>query len=433
MISNITNYQNININNLYGIKNYNNNTNIYNINNIANSSYRSNAYTLYDKNNALFIGNYTSTLSNLKELNSKLIGDNEKSVLNSIAVSSSNENILSAKSFFTPQEKTSYKVNVSQIAKSQVNTSNSLNSDDISDMGISIINILNKSKNYSFTIDTSGKTNKEFLLDIAAKINKSNIGISAIVKEKDNKSILELVGDKTGENEGFLVTGSDEFMLQTNLSNITQIAQDAIFDVTKNGNFLAKNKKSSSNEVDIDGYKVSATLKDVGQVTINLNIDKKKVSDAVNNFVSAYNTTLNFLSENINKGSSISKHLDNLKIPEIYEKNLNSIGINKNADGKLSVDNKVLNDALSNNIEDVEKVLGSRYSAFSKIDKSINSALKASSISLVDGTLYGQASSNSSINYDLLNQINLLSIYNNNGRFGMINFSAIGLILNMFA
>ncbi|HBB30194.1 MAG TPA: hypothetical protein DC000_13310, partial [Clostridiales bacterium] len=79
------------------------------------------------------------TLSNLKELNSKLIGDNEKSVLNSIAVSSSNVNILSAKSFFTPLEKTSYKVNVSQIAKSQVNTSNSLNSDDISDMGISIL------------------------------------------------------------------------------------------------------------------------------------------------------------------------------------------------------------------------------------------------------------------------------------------------------
>lgn len=427
MISNITNYQNSNINN------FNKNYNISSIINIAKSSYKSNTYTLYDKTNADFIGKYTSTLTNLKELNSKLMGNNKNSVLNSIAVSSSDENKLAAKSFFTPKEKTSYKVNVSQIAKAQVNTSSSLISNDMSKMGDFTINISNKTNNYSFNIDTNGKTNTELLQDIAAKINKSNIGISAIVKEKDNKSVLELVGDKTGENEDFLVTGSDEFMLQTNLSNITQIAQDAIFDVTKDGNALALNKKSSSNEVDIDGYKVSAELKDVGQVTIDLNIDKKKVTDAINNFVSAYNNTLNFLKDNSNKGSAISRQLENLKIPEIHEKSLNSIGININKDGGLSVDKKALNNALNSNIEDVEKVLGSKYSVFSKIDKDINKALNESSISLIDGSLYNQASSNSTINDSFKNQINLLSIYNNNGRFGMINYSAIGLILNMFA
>ena len=432
MISNISNYQSTNINNFYGIKNLNKDFNISNIFNIAKSSYKSNAYALYDKNNAVFVGNYTSILSNLKEINSKLTNNNKNSVLNSIDVSSTNENIIEAKSYFTLKEKNSYKVNVSQIAKAQVNTSSSLISNDMSTMGISTINISNKTKNYSFNIDSNGKTNKESLIDIAAKINKSNIGISAIVKEKDNKSVLELIGDRTGENEDFLVTGTDEFMLQTNLSNITQIARDAIFDVSKNGNTIVKNKKSSSNEIDIDGYKVSATLKDVGQVTINMNIDKKKVSDAVNNFVSAYNTTINFLSENVNKGSAISRQIDNLKIPEIYEKNLSSIGISINKEGRLSVDKNVLNDALNNNIEDVEKVLGSKYSVFSKIDKATNSALKESSISLIDGTLYSQTNSNSSVNHSL-NQINLLSIYNNNGQFGMINYSAIGLILDMYA
>ena len=174
---------------------------------------------------------------------------------------------------------------------------------------------------------------------------------------------------------------------------------------------------------------MSATIKDVGQVTVDLNIDKKKVTEAINNFVSAYNTTINFLSDNVNKGSAISRQLENLKIPEIHEKNLNSMGVSINKDGTLSVDSKVLSETLNNNIEDVEKVLGSRYSAFSKVDRSINSALKESSINLIDRTLYNQSNSSSSAND---NFINLLNIYNNNGSFGMINYSAIGLILNMY-
>lgn len=428
MINNITNSLYSNINKYYN----NNNYNISNIINNAKYSYKNTAYTLYNKNNSTFLSNYTSTLTNLKELTAKLI-NNKNSVLNSLSTSSSDDNVLSAKSFFAPKEKASYKVNVTQIAKAQINTSNSLLSNSSSTMGIANINISNNGKSYSFNIDTNKKTNKESLQELAAKINKSNIGIFAIVKEKDDKSTLELIGDKTGEGQDFTVTGSDEFMLQTNLSKLTQIAQDAVFDVTKDGNALALNQKSSTNEVDIDGYKVSATLKNVGQATIDVNVDKKKVSGAINDFVTAYNNTLEFLSDNINKGFAISKHLGNLEIPEIYEKNLKSIGINKNTDGSLSIDNKVLNDALNYNISDVEKVLGSRFSVFSKVDKSINSALKESSINLIDGTLYGQSNSYSSATgNNSSNYINLLSIYNNNSRFGMINYSAIGLILNMY-
>lgn len=430
MIGSIINYQDININSLYGIKALSN-AYINNYSNAGKSIYRGNAYSIYDKSNAKFISSYTSNLSNLKEINSKLNSTNKNSVLNTIAASSSDEKVATAKTFFTPREKATYQLNVSQTSKSQINTSDALKSDDMSSMGISDINISDKNKNYSFTVDTTGKTNKEALQDIAAKINKSNIGISAIVNEKNNKSVLQLIGDKTGENEDFSVTGSDEFMLQTNLSNITQMAEDAVFDVTKDGNILAQNKKSSSNEIDIDGYKVSATLKDAGKTTISLNIDKKKISEAINSFVSAYNTTLDFLESNVNKGSAISRQLENLKIPEINKKSLGSIGIDIEKDGRLSVDSKALNNALDKNISEVESPLSNRYSAFSKLDSRINGALKESSISLIDGSLYSQENRNS--DNSLLDRLNLLSIYNNGGKFGMINQSAIGLILNMFA
>lgn len=428
MINNIFSYQSSSINNIYSTKAINNNAYAYRNNRI--NSYQKNAYNLYDKSNAKFINDYTTKLVNLKEINSKLSSGSKNSVLNSITASSSNEKVASAKSFFTIKEKATYELNVSKTAKTQINTSNALDSNSISDMEVSSISISSKGKSYSFTVDTFGKTNKETLQDIAARINKSNIGISAIVREKDNKSTLELRGDKTGQGEDFTVSGSEKFMLNTNLSNVTQIAEDAVFDVTKDGDILAQDKKSSTNEIDIDGYKVSATIKDVGKTTISLGADKNKISDSINNFVTAYNNTLDFLEKNVDKGSAISRQLENLKIPDINRKSLASIGINIENNGKLSVDDKALNKALNENLSTVESTLASRYSAFNRLDNKINGALKESSINLIDSSIYGQEDSS---NNSLLEKLNMFSVYGGRSAFGMINQSAIGLMLNMFA
>lgn len=428
MINNIFNYQSSSINNIYSTKAINNNAYAYKNNRI--NSYQRNAYNLYDKSNAKFINDYTTKLTNLKEINSKLDNGNKNSVLNTIAASSSNEKVAVAKSFFASKEKATYELNVSKTAKAQINTSNALDSNSMSDMDVSSLSISSKGKNYSFTVDTFGMTNKEALQDIAAKINKSNIGISAVIKEKDNKSTLELIGDKTGEGEGFSVSGSEKIMLNTNLSNVTQIAEDAVFDVTKDGNILAQNKKSSTNEIDIDGYKVSATIKDVGKTTISLGADRKKIADSVKNFVTAYNSTLDFLEKNVDKGSAISRQLQNLKIPDVNKKSLASIGINMENSGRLSVDDKTLDKALNENMSQVENILSSRYSAFNRLDNKINSALKESSINLIDSSIYEQESSS---NDSLFERLNMFSMYNNRSAFGMINQSAIGLMLNIFA
>jgi len=428
MINNIFNYQSSSINSIYSTKAINNNAYAYKNNRI--NSYQRNAYNLYDKSNAKFINDYTTKLTNLKEINSKLDNGNKNNVLNTITASSSNEKVAAAKSFFASKEKATYELNVSKTAKAQINTSNALDSNSMSDMDVSNISISSKGKNYSFTVDTFGMTNKEALQDIAAKINKSNIGISAVIKEKDNKSTLELIGDKTGEGEGFSVSGSEKIMLNTNLSNVTQIADDAVFDVTKDGNILAQNKKSSTNEIDIDGYKVSATIKDVGKTTISLGADKKKIDDSVKNFVTAYNSTLDFLEKNADKGSAISRQLQNLKIPDVNKKSLASIGINMENNGRLSVDDKALDKALNENMSQVESTLSSRYSAFNRLDNKINSALKESSIDLIDSSIYEQESSS---NNSLFERLNMFSMYNNRSAFGMINQSAIGLILNTFA
>lgn len=428
MINSIFNYQSSSINNIYSTKAIN--SNAYLFNNSRINSYQKNVYNLYDKSNAKFINDYTTKIAGLKELNSKLTNSNKNSALNTITASSSNEKVASAKSFFTIKEKTTYELNVQKTAKAQVNTSNALDSKSMSDMGQSSISIASKGKNYSFTIDTSNMTNKEALQDIAARINKSNIGVSAIVKEKDNKSSIELIGDKTGEGEKFSVSGTEKIMLNTNLSNVSQLAEDAVYDVTKDGNVLAKNKISSTNEIDLDGYKVSATLKDIGKTTISLAADKGKIADSVKNFVSAFNSTIDFLDINVDKGSAVSRQLENLKIPDINKKSLETLGISIGSDGKLSLDEEALDKSLKENISGVESILSNRYSAFNRLDNKINSALKESSINLIDSSIYGQ---NKSSNSSLLDKLNMFSIYGGRSTFGMVNQSAIGMMLNMFA
>lgn len=428
MINSIFNYQSSSINNIYSTKAIN--SNAYLFNNSRINSYQKNVYNLYDKSNAKFINDYTTKIAGLKELNSKLTNSNKNSALNTITASSSNEKVASAKSFFTIKEKTTYELNVQKTAKAQVNTSNALDSKSMSDMGQSSISIASKGKNYSFTIDTSNMTNKEALQDIAARINKSNIGVSAIVKEKDNKSSIELIGDKTGEGEKFSVSGTEKIMLNTNLSNVSQLAEDAVYDVTKDGNVLAKNKISSTNEIDLDGYKVSATLKDIGKTTISLAADKGKIADSVKNFVSAFNSTIDFLDINVDKGSAVSRQLENLKIPDINKKSLETLGISIGSDGKLSLDEEALDKSLKENIFGVESILSNRYSAFNRLDNKINSALKESSINLIDSSIYGQ---NESSNSSLLDKLNMFSIYGGRSTFGMVNQSAIGMMLNMFA
>jgi len=132
----------------------------------------------------------------------------------------------------------------------------------------------------------------------------------------------------------------------------------------------------------------------------------------------------------VDKGSAISRQLQNLKIPDVNKKSLASVGINMENNGKLSVDDKALNKALNENMSAVESTLSNRYSAFNRLDNKINSALKESSINLIDSTIYEQDSSS---NNSLFERLNMFSMYNNRSAFGMINQSAIGLMLNMFA
>ncbi len=439
MFQNVNSYQNFMDNNLYSINRVRNKTNFSSTNRIsslistANSPNKLNTYSLYTKNNAEFINQYSSSLASLKETASKLSSNSRNSVLNNLSVSTSNKGVLSASSFFKSKEKSSYLVNVTQIANKQINVSRQFNSNDVSTMGMSNLNIGIKNRNYSFNVDTEGKTNKQSLTEFADKINKSNIGVSATVEEADEKSILKLTSDTTGQNEQFEVSGSEEFMNQSNLNDVRQVAQNAIYSVSKNGIPTFTDRLSSSNDVDIDGYKVSATLKNEGQAAINVDVDKEAVMDAVEDFVFAYNDTMKFLNENFNKGSGISKQIDNLEISQFQEKNLNELGISKNSNDLLTLDKEVLSDAMENENFSVESLFAAYGNVFSEVERSSISSMRESSINLVDNSLDSIFSSNSLYNNnDSFNTFGFLSIYNRFGNYSTINPSTIGLFLNSF-
>lgn len=438
MISNISLYQSLGrYNQYFKVNNLNKTNNLSSITNTYSSLYKNGTYSLYDNNNANFIANYISSLSNLKGFTSNLSKENNNSIWNNLSIKSSNSNILTANSFFNQKEKASYSINVKQIASKQINKSNTLTSSDKSTFGAFKLNITSKNKNYSFDIDSTNKTNNEMFLDIAAKINKNNIGIFATVTEKDNKTLLEISSDKTGENEEFTISGSDEFNKKTNLNNASQVAQNAIYEIIKNGESSSKvEKTSSSNDVDIDGYKISATLKNVGQANINVGLDSNKIYEATKNFVSAYNSSISLLQNNIDRGTGVSKQLNNLQLSDAYKKELSSIGIKSNTYEKLIIDYEEFYQQLTDNPAKVQNILGSKYNVVANIGNKAERAIKEPSINLINNSIYSNKTENSydlSSNNSFYNQMKLLGLYNKNGQFGMINYSALGLLLNIFA
>jgi len=272
------------------------------------------------------------------------------------------------------------------------------------------------------TIDSTNNT----LDKLAASINNLGAGVRASVINDANGSRLALVSQTTGAPGDITVSGNT-----TGLS-------------------FTKAVTGSNAALVVDGIPISSTSNTVTSaingVTLNLNSpapnstinvtvspDTTKASDALNAFVSAYNTAIKDINTQftvnsdgtiggpLNADGSVRDAQGTLLGAAAFSVsgnngivNLASLGINLNNDGTLSVDQSTLNSKLSSNFSDVQNFLQATGSGFAKnFNSSLNSLVSSGTGSLALDA-QGLSSTSQSLNQTISDLQDALSIKQQN-------------------
>jgi flagellar hook-associated protein 2 len=213
---------------------------------------------------------------------------------------------------------------------------------------------------------------------VASQINADNLGVTANVVTDANGARLALVANTSGSAANFTVTGDTGF-------GFSQAVTGANASLTVDGIAIS----SASNTV--TGVVPGLTLNLLGttagaQVSLGVAPDTTQATNAINQFVTDYNTVISDLSTQFtfttgsgegplsgdttvrNLQSDVLGALDYTFTPSsgtTTVPNLSALGITVDNNGKLSVDSTTLQSALSNNFSDVQNFFqGSALNGF---------------------------------------------------------------------
>ncbi|WP_351014934.1 flagellar filament capping protein FliD [Shewanella sp. AC91-MNA-CIBAN-0169] len=316
------------------------------------------------------IGTLKSALSTFQDAAEKL---QSGEFLNIRTVSTGNSDFFTATADQYSQPG-SYSIMVEQLAQSQKLAGINV-SDPTSGVGEGSLDFSVNGESFSVAISSTDK-----LSAIATKINNAsdNSGVIATVIKSDAGSRLVFTSKETGtENQITLSatdstgTGLSDMFNGANLESL-QDAKDSIIYV--DGQKLT----SPGNTIDdaITGVTLSLTKADLGSTsTLTVAQDTDSVKKNIQSFVSSYNallTSMDTLSSfDVDKGTasalqgdSIIRSLESQLRKTVSERvsvdgvesALYELGITTDSDGKLSIDDTKLSDAVSNNMSLVEGV-----------------------------------------------------------------------------
>lgn len=104
---------------------------------------------------------------------------------------------------------------------------------------------------------------------------------------------------------------------------------------------------------------MGVTLTGVGSTEIaHRTVDDAQTVKAIEKFADSYNKVLSFLNKYKDKSSALNNMAYSYGTTRLFSGILSEIGINVDSKGNLSVDEGRLRDALQNNRDEVERVLG---------------------------------------------------------------------------
>ncbi|KAB7696509.1 flagellar filament capping protein FliD [Plesiomonas shigelloides] len=231
------------------------------------------------------------------------------------------------------------------------------------------------------------------LKDVADAINKSpdNKGVKAtILAGDDGTSRLVLVGQDTGEENKFTVSGAGSTELTDMLGGqSTQAAKDAEFTVDGQKMTSSTNKvKNAIQGITLELTDVSEKVGDAYKTNrITVDYDRDGVKDSLKKFVDAYNKVIDVTTEltKYNKetktaapltGDSLTRTLNSemrgiLTAPDENNKDIKflaDLGITSDRDGKLQIDDKKLDEALEKHFTQAGDMFGGKDGIIGKME-----------------------------------------------------------------
>ena len=313
-----------------------------------------NAIAKQESNSKAFYSDFNSVFSNLKSASSALKAFSSNSVFRPTGYGSSNSDVASVTSDMAASTN-SYKLNVTQTAQAQSYTSSAVKSTGNTLAGKTTLTLTGadgKKSTFNFDFDST-KNNKSYYEQIASAVNGRDLGITASVTEKNGQSTLTFQADKTGTKSQFEVEFSGSLAEKIGMEE-DQEAKDAIYSV--NG---GENQTSQSNNITLSGERINVTLKGEGTTEISRKtVDNSRTIDAIKKFADSYNKTLSFLNENKDVSTAVSDLAYSFATTRFQSGALSKIGIAVDMNGALSVNESKLSQALKQNPQDVEKILG---------------------------------------------------------------------------
>ena len=393
------------------------------------SSYNGSRGT-YSASGMSFLKDYNSSMSDLMQSANTLRGSNSSGAANALVMGSTDESVLTAEGRYSAAAVKDLTVDVKQVAKAQMNQSESLSASSrvTSGMdftiqsqkasgGVSSINVSVDAKNEKGIT----RTNKEMLTEAARQINQAKGDVQASVVDKDGKVALQLTGKNTGAGNTFSLSGSTgEFK---GLSETSQAAQDARYSVTRYG--YTQDYTSSDNKVSLDYGRVSATLKGEGKAAISPQADSDKIIFAVEDLVKSYNNAIELLGRNTDKGPGVTNQLRNLVRGIGSTQSLEKAGITRNDDGTLSLDKEVLAKNLKKEPGLVNDIISGQNGLAQTAYNKAGSGLQTNSASLLQYDLNQKTSSlMMTDNYHFLNSFSRAGAHN------LSNYMALGLMMD---
>jgi flagellar hook-associated protein 2 len=255
--------------------------------------------------------------------------------------------------------------------------------------------------------------------ELASSINTQNLGVTASVVNDSSGSRLAIVSNSSGAANGFTIT---------NASGLTFTQASAGQDASLTVDGIPIDSASNTVSGAVNGLTLNLVgAAPGGQVTVSVAPDSGQISQALTNFVSAYNTaigdvntqyTVNAANQEgpLAGDSAVQLLQDNLLSAAGYSGGGNGIstladlGISMNNDGTLSVNSITLNNAIQNNFSAVQTFMqGTSSNGFASfLNNQLNTLTAPGS-----GAFTVDLQSISSENTDLQNQINSFQTYLN--------------------
>lgn len=403
-----------------------------------NSSYSTGSVGVYSSSVDSFLKNYQSELTGLESAASKLTLTSSGNVFQDYEAGSSDESVAAASSSKRLDTNIDMELEVQSTAQAQKNTSTShyaferVSSD--ADMDFDIQGSSGTSVHVSVSsTDEAGKAKgyKEMYEEAAKQINEnSSLGVKAAVETKEGKVSLVLTARKSGEANGFSVsgnTGAADGLDQTSVK-----AQDAVYTVTKSGE--TKTYQSSTNKISLEAGKVDVELKSTGKTSLYTGVDEDKIVSAVKDLVDQYNSVTSLLKKNVTRGTGTAYQLASFNRGMADTKTLKSLGITYDKDGALQLDEDKLKSALETNYEGTASLIGGQFGIAERAASKADSALSSSVQSIVSNDLassssasWSQGQSADSVRYGFLSQ------FAHRGAYNMSNLYTVGMLLNTMA